>query len=597
MKKKQKNPIILLSLLMVGGMTLSGCMDSNYDLGDLDKTLALGSGTLQLPVNNSLKDILLDDILNLDDTESVTKDADGYYHYGQNSTIDDVSEIKIEIITVAKESSQDIPAKIEINTPAGFDALPNGTPITQIFEGTLTHSINTFNYNGDQPQEVFELQSTNIDGTVNLTVNFDGTLVGQSSDLPKLIQKFDQLSIEFPAYLEIESNYTQQGNKLIFTDVPTSQNLVVTVKLKKANFNVAPEGNNKLAVENGKVIMEGGVKIEASYKTVAFNKGDIDLDKLTINSTTAISDIVINAATGKFNPSIDVTDSEIELNDLPDFLTNEKVVVDLYNPQIILNANSDLPLKGFVNAKLIAVKNNQTIKTVVIPEFSIKPGINKVCISRRDEAIPSDITEKVIVPELSEIISQVPDVIKLEIDARADKDQVYTFELGHNYSLTGINYSILAPLAFGENAKIVYSDTEDGWAEDMPEDLDFEKDGYIEMTAIVESNVPAYLTVSAKAINANKDEIDNVTVDVDNVIKASADGSLVATPMRVILKEKNQKGALKQVDGVSFTLEASSKDENGQSPIIGKPLNATQNKLVVHDVKVTIHGRVIADLN
>jgi len=67
--------------------------------------------------------------------------------------------------------------------------------------------------------------------------------------------------------------------------------------------------------------------------------------------------------------------------------------------------------------------------------------------------------------------------------------------------------------------------------------------------------------------------------------------------MRVILKEKNQKGALKQVDGVSFTLEASSKDENGQSPIIGKPLNATQNKLVVHDVKVTIHGRVIADLN
>ena len=53
-------------LFMVSAMTasLSGCIEKDYDLGDVDTTIGLGAG-MTLPSNNSTQDICLDDVLDL----------------------------------------------------------------------------------------------------------------------------------------------------------------------------------------------------------------------------------------------------------------------------------------------------------------------------------------------------------------------------------------------------------------------------------------------------------------------------------------------------------------------------------------------------
>ena len=80
MKKKQKNPIILLSLLLLGGMTLGSCMDDNYDLGDIDGTVAFGSDEgITLPGNNSTAEIMLSDILDIDESDCITTLENGDY--------------------------------------------------------------------------------------------------------------------------------------------------------------------------------------------------------------------------------------------------------------------------------------------------------------------------------------------------------------------------------------------------------------------------------------------------------------------------------------------------------------------------------------
>jgi hypothetical protein len=47
----------------MGAMMLTGCQDNNYDLGNLDKNIAIGSEAgLALPGDNSTRNIVLDDL-------------------------------------------------------------------------------------------------------------------------------------------------------------------------------------------------------------------------------------------------------------------------------------------------------------------------------------------------------------------------------------------------------------------------------------------------------------------------------------------------------------------------------------------------------
>lgn len=586
MKKKQKNLLALLSLMMTGGLFMTSCMDDNYDLSDIDGTVAVGSDEgITLPSNNSTTNITLSDLLDIDESESVTTDVDGNYQYEQSSTIDDVNDIKVDEVTITKESSTDIPAKIEIDPGNDYYLLPNGTLITDTYNGSITHNINTFNYEGDQPKEVISLSSTDISGTVKLTINFDGSLVGGSSDLPKLIQKFDLLTIEFPSYLEIESEATQENNKLIFTDVPTNQNLVIQATLKKADFSVAPDAENKLAIENDKIIMKGGVKIQANYNTVQFNKGDIDFDKLTINSVTNISEVTIKSATGKFDPDITIENSTIDLDDLPDFMTDDEVVVDLYNPQIIFTANSQLPLPGKINAKLKAKKNGSVIKTVTIPEFLVEQNkANKILIARRNENIPTDLTQPaIIVPDLSEIIKDVPDNIELSIEAKADSENDYDFELGTSYSITDINYIIHAPLSFGDEALIVYNDTIDGWAEDL-EDIYLTDNAKVEATFDITNNVPAKLTLEATPIDAKGNDIDNML----NIENPPTVDKGVNNGVKFTITQKN-KDALKKLDGLRLKIKG--------KPIDNTTLNEKTQTIKIENISIKVIGKVVIEDN
>jgi hypothetical protein len=249
-------------------------------------------------------------------------------------------------------------------------------------------------------------------------------------------------------------------------------------------------------------------------------------------------------------------------------------------------------MPGTVDITLNAKKDNAVIKTIQVNNVKIgQAQQNKICISRRDENIPEGY-DKYIVENLSQIIEKVPDVIEVQITAKADSENDYTIELGHDYSLTGINYSIKAPLAFGEKATVIYSDYVDGWAADMPKDLDLEDGAYIEVTANMDSNVPMNLTMKVKGVNVNKEEIENVKAVVDNDIAGSSDGKVVTTPIKVRIDRDKTKGSLKELDGIHFTLEAAS-----DATLQGKTLNANENKLTARDIRVVIYGRVIADLN
>lgn len=144
-------------------------------------------------------------------------------------------------------------------------------------------------------------------------------------------------------------------------------------------------------------------------------------------------------------------------------------------------------------------------------------------------------------------------------------------------------------------ARIVYNDTIDGWTDDL-EDIDLMAGSAIELTANVENKIPAYLTVSATAIDVQGKPIPEnlIKVEVSSVINASEDGKTpVVTPLKIRLTE-GEPGSVALVDGLTFRIEAASGEEGAKS-IVGQTINAYNHTLKARDIKVRLVGKIIVN--
>ena len=158
------------------------------------------------------------------------------------------------------------------------------------------------------------------------------------------------------------------------------------------------------------------------------------------------------------------------------------------------------------------------------------------------------------------------------------------------------SYAIEAPLAFADDACIVYTDSIDELSSDL-EDIDLGNDARLEITADVENHVPAYLEVTAVALDVAGRELapGKVKVDVEGVIAAYNGNRSVSTPLKITAKQQT-KGALKELDKIKFTIKAVAKTA-GAPAVTGQTLNATKHYIKADNISVKLKGKVTVDLN
>ena len=106
-----------------------------------------------------------------------------------------------------------------------------------------------------------------------------------------------------------------------------------------------------------------------------------------------------------------------------------------------------------------------------------------------------------------------------------------------------------------------------------------------------------YLTVGVKPIDVNgKDISEKINVEIPNKVIGSSDGETPAKSNVIIKVTQKEKGALKELDGIKFTVTGSAKTD-GKNPIEGITLNASKHTLKLNNIKVKLVGTVIADFN
>lgn len=592
MKRKQKRVTLLLALLLVGGFLVTGCTNSDYDFNEIDATMGFGGDGLELPASSTM-DIPLKDVLDLEENGSVKLDDEGNYLFQLTGSGSSEANPKIEPIRLEGRSyNANIPISLSASAKA-TRSLTASSVIPEVKE-------KMFEYHGVD-KSVKSLTKANMKPvTMKLTLGFSG--------ISSVISKIKKATLTLPGYLSL-NRVVGDGNgmpiptssRIDIADISTSRDMVLTITSNELLFSEQDAYGTLSIAEDGKIDMDGyfGLKIDDFELT-----GTPSTANMSIAAKVEVENIKLTSATGVFDPEVNFgTLGEVDVTGVPDFLSDDNVVADLANPQILLTINNEMNVAATVKATVTATKSGQTTATVQLPEMYIEKNsvspTTQICICReKTPELTAQYGEKNVyaVSNLSTLINKIPDHVSIgNVEARADQSREATVEFGKPYHITP-SYEVYAPLAFGKDAVIEYSDQFDGWNDDI-DDLELSENTYVRLTADAISKVPAALILEATPLGVGGADISNlIEVNIKKgEVSASTDGeTAVTSPLEVEIREK-VKGGLKQLDGLSYKIQG--KATHNGTTVEGITLNANKHTLKLNNIKVKLVGKIIGDFN
>lgn len=587
MLNTKKRPLIAAALLLTSFGITTSCIDNSYDLNkDIDMTISAGGEHLAIPVGYTEK-ITLDKIIELDEGDDL-QIVDGEYHLLKKDNIDetntsvklvtvDESLNPIEPIKVLNNQEYDIKHEVlfeNIGTEDVIEAQAHGIDKAVIEIGSLT---------ADTPTKLtlsFKIETTN-------TIMYDRVTIGN-------------MTITFPDFIKFEGGQSGLNgqtltitNEIIYKNNPT---FTKSLSIAKYSFGEKYGDGNKIKEENGDRIL----KIEEEKITIKTNGivyGAQGSGSLSITPTVTLAEMAVSEVYGTIQPDIDVKPTEVELNNLPDFLQDDEIRLDITNPVFSFNANNPLNTDVEMDGVLTGYKDGKVTKIVKIgsgnggASITLKPSGDKqqtISIVRDEQTVVEANATKVVVPNLNDIIETIPDHINVELKPAVKTEQYYTVNLGQDYTLNSA-YDIDIPLSFGSNLKIVYEETLDNFDLDL-EDVDIKK-AVLSINAV--NTIPLAMEIkndNVSALDANGNVIKDIDVTVEGTITESKDGKTeVSSALNVNLNETAE-GAISKLDGLKLKITA----VPGQATDV--QLLSTQ-WMQLKDMKLKIPNGIKVDLN
>lgn len=570
MKKRLTNKTFSCAFVLLSSCMLS-CVDSEYDLSkDLDMTVTVGGENLTIPASNT-KNITLEKIFDLNEESTVKADADGNYALSQtgkgSNTRVSIEEITIKSSEIALQS-----ARTELN----YMMSPSGT-----LEATVNDKTSFSIDKRDITTDVTKLYSSDVIMPASLLMNVEGS---NSLTLKKGFQ------IEFPDYMTITTTDQRvkiTGSVLTFIqDINVSQNSALYIPIQVTRIDFESMGTGKGLVAPGHLVIADDINISGTSTTTGGSAIQMIMD-----TEIKIDEIQLTQVTAKVNPEINVSIDPITINNLPDFLKDEQVRIDMTDPKIYLTVSNTSPvevnfsgvLKSYKGGKLLAsVPVGQSPNLITIP--GNQPDEYIICLHRLNNYVEGA-DASVTVENLNDLIETIPDEIRMDnIEAKAS-DKRCTIVLGSTYNVK-TDYEINAPLQFNEGTNIVYSDVIDNWNKDV-KDLSVKE---VVITMDAQNSIPLTMNMEVKAINKNGTVLNSISTEVSSQIAAGTMENAKVTPLKITLKSTDA-NAFKELDGLKYEVSATSSAETS-----GKVLNKNQY-LRLENMTIKIKGGVTVDMN
>lgn len=557
----QNNLAYLLSgmAMLSAAVSVTSCLNEDYDLTkDIDTNISI-DGDISAPLGNS-ELILVDDFLNLgNDGEDVLKtDASGNYYVsvtGRGASSDVVLpflSFSDELVTdggyIAKIRKSELP-------------LPSsGTVPAEQYTKHFNVSSTPMTVNEDVPHEIRAVKDAEVSGVVNISL----TVTTGKATLSDLI-------IDFPEYLEFADvkdaglNFNPDGN-LLTIKRPQISTMAKNYYLNVVgiDFDKIPSGQGFLPSQH-KIVLNDEIKLSAfDVNAVLSDLGttvEAIPNEIVADIDISISSLIVKTALVKVDPDIVIDPFISNVGELPDFLSGDDVVLDLYNPVLKLNIDNRTPLKLNLNADIMSYKGADH-RTAHVGNanggeaIALTPsGMNRLYVSRTGEGVPAGFAS-VVVPDFSSLISIVPDRIGVEnIDVEA-ADEFVTLISGGRYNVV-YDFELAAALAFGKDVKIVYSTDFTGWNETFnPNDESFAleiRDADVKFDFV--NMIPMTISLDAAAIDVDGNVIPGIKVTLNGDIPAGSVEKPSTSALTLNLEGSAEQ--MRKLDGLRLNLTGS----------------------------------------
>lgn len=557
----QKNLAYLLSgmAMLSAAVSVTLCLNEDYDLTkDIDTNISI-DGDISAPLGNS-EFILVDDFLNLgNDAADVLKtDASGNYYVsvtGRGTS----SDVELPVLSFSDELVTDGGyiariKKSELPLPS------SGTVPAEQYTKHFNVSSTPMTVNEDVPHEIRAVKDAEVSGVVNISL----TVTTGKATLSDLI-------IDFPEYLEFADvkdaglNFNPDGNLLTIKS-PQISTMAKNYYLNVVgiDFDKIPSGQGFLPSQH-KIVLNDEIKLSAFDVNAVLSDFGTTVEAIPNEIVTdidiSISSLIVKTALVKVDPDIVIDPFISNVGELPDFLSGDDVVLDLYNPVLKLNIDNRTPLKLNLNADIMSYKGADH-RTAHVGNanggeaIALTPsGMNRLYISRTGEGVPTGFAS-VVVPDFSSLISIVPDRIGVEnIDVEA-ADEFVTLTSGGRYNVV-YDFELAAALAFGKDVKIVYSTDFTGWNETFnPNDESFAleiRDADVKFDFV--NMIPMTISLDAAAIDVDGNVIPGIKVTLNGDIPAGSVEKPSTSALTLNLEGSAEQ--MRKLDGLRLNLTGS----------------------------------------
>lgn len=584
---KVKKMYPLWGFLLSFPLWMVSCVDNKYDLDkDIDMTINVGGEHLTIPAGSS-DTAYLSKIIEVEEGDILQPDATTrVYHLTKKDDID-VEPTTVKEVTISETTTKLEETKIVKTT-------------SSLINEDVTEGINTL---GD-----FKAESNNIDEALKelgalyaktpvdliLTIDFANT-----GDLSFAKVKANNLKIIFPDYIVFKAEEGIQGHELILDGQVLSENgSSYSRTLKVEGYKFSENAGVGRKPNEGTLTIEGVISMEGEVVT----SGVSGTGTLSLVPKTVLREMTASSVTGVIQPEIKAETTNIELNDLPDFLKDEETRMDITNPVILLRAENQLETPVEVDAVLTPMKGNAQIdgkevkvgsgygKTPVV----LASGKNVIALSRTGECTIEGVTSNVKVEDINNLLETIPDDIEVDLQPVVRNEGYYTAELGRAYEMPS-SYEVDVPLSFEQNLNIVYNDSVQDLNKDL-NDLDKVILKKANVLLTVDNAIPLKLqlkpeNVLIKDVYGNELTAVKKTIEEDKqYVTESTDGEKPVTSELVLNLTSEDTAFLSKIDRICFKLTAV------PGSATGVPLKDTQ-WLKVTSIKLSVPGGVNVDLN
>ncbi len=537
---------ILISSIALFPM-ITSC-DDEYDLSDINSDITVG-GDIKIPIGET-EELTLSRIIDL--TNQLYVDESGNYALSTDGSINfDIAKIK------------SISVKDLATTPNVIDLKVYLEGSTIVPEYLIDSDVVTV-LKMDAIQEIpEEVERVDVIDTKPVTAYIVVKLI--ADDMSVISKIKDACLKDFTIYFPKEVIFADGIDELDY-----ESNAFTTKKV----YNFDKNGEIRVPLDivglhNLPEIVNGQMHIienldcqgHISAKTLNVCGDDFAGFRMTVQFDVPVFEVT--DVTGIVNTDINMDSETVEFGDLPDVVTDPETRININTLSLCLSLDNPIgvPFNATLNLTALDAQKREINEKVSFDVnidkaegFAQSKVTNLFVTNSKTLEAPAGY-KKVYVENLSKIISQVPEYVKIDPVVTVDKTQTHTLRLGTDYA-TVVNYDMQMPFEFGEGSHIVYKESIDNLQSDIEDFSD--KVTQMEVFANVESTLPFQVKLAVVPYDFSGNDMSNRIEYTPYVVIAPGSESAPTQDVEMKFSEK-VKGSLADLDKIEFVVEGDTK--------------------------------------